>query len=168
VCHRVQLEVYLRACWGVCLRASWELTSEHTVKQAGSALSRAIGGVCHREQLGTYSQAGWECAMECNREGPWEHAWECTWQRTRRCTWEHTGSVTGSTLRAYLRSLVNHAGSVPTRAIGSVHSSKLGVCNRVQSGVYFSAFPGVCNEVHLAACIQVCCMQREYSMQCDV
>jgi len=40
---------------------------------------------------------------------------------------------------------------VPSRAIGSVQSSRLGVCNRVQSGVYFRAYLGVCNEVDLAA-----------------
>jgi len=57
---------------------------------------------------------------------------------------------------------------MPSRAIGSVQSSRLGVCNRVQSGVYFRAYLGACNEVHLAACFQVCCMQREYSMQHDV
>jgi len=69
---QVRLGVYLRACLGVCLRASWELT--------GSVQSSRLG-VCHRVQLGAslrawpgvylgaYSQAGWECAIECN----WEH-----------------------------------------------------------------------------------------------
>jgi hypothetical protein len=45
VYHRVQLGVYLRECSGVCLRASWELTWERTVKQAGSVPSSAIGRV---------------------------------------------------------------------------------------------------------------------------
>jgi len=36
------LRVYLRACSGVCLRASWELSWEHTVEQARSAPSSAI------------------------------------------------------------------------------------------------------------------------------
>jgi len=35
---------------------------------------------CHREQLGVYSQAGWECAIECNQECTWEHAMKCIWQ----------------------------------------------------------------------------------------
>ena len=61
----MQLGVYLKACSGVCLRAFSELTCEHTVKQAGSVPSSAIGrvlraylgtqssrlGVCHRVQL---------------------------------------------------------------------------------------------------------------------
>jgi hypothetical protein len=43
VCHRVQLGVYLRACSGVRLRASTELTWERIVKQVGSVPSSAIG-----------------------------------------------------------------------------------------------------------------------------
>jgi hypothetical protein len=41
----VQSGVYLRAFSGVCFRASWELTWERTVKQAGSVPSSAIGSV---------------------------------------------------------------------------------------------------------------------------
>jgi hypothetical protein len=33
---------------------------------------------------------------------------------------------------------------------GERKSSRLGVYNRVQSGVYFRAYLGACNEVHLA------------------
>jgi len=53
---------------------------------------------------------------------------------------------------------------VPSRAIGSVQSSRLGVCNRVQSGVYFRAYMGACNEVHLADCFQVGMQHDVYSM----
>ena len=27
-----------------------------------------------------YSQAGWECAIECNQECTWERAMQCIWQ----------------------------------------------------------------------------------------
>jgi hypothetical protein len=45
---------------GVYLEGSWELTWEHKSSRLG---------VRHREQLGAYSQAGWDCAIESN----WEH-----------------------------------------------------------------------------------------------
>jgi len=45
VCHRVQLEVYLRAFWGVCFRASWEHSWKHIDKQAQSVPSSAIWSV---------------------------------------------------------------------------------------------------------------------------
>jgi hypothetical protein len=61
----VQLRVYLKACSGVCLRVSCKFHWEHTVKQAGSVPSSVNGSVLSA-YLGTYSQAGWECAIECN------------------------------------------------------------------------------------------------------
>ena len=61
-----------------------------------------------------------------------------TWERTRRCTWERLESL-----------------------LGSVQSSRLEVCNPVQSGLYFGMYLGACNEVHLAAWFQVCYMQRD-------
>jgi len=94
--------VYLGLCSGVSLRASWELTWERTVKQAGSVSSSAIRSVL------------------C------EHARECTWERTRRCTWEGIRSVLGCILRAYLGAIVKQAGSVPSSAIGSVLDRMLG------------------------------------------
>jgi len=45
VYRRVQLEAYLRACLGVCLRASCELVWECTVKQAGCVASSASGSM---------------------------------------------------------------------------------------------------------------------------
>jgi hypothetical protein len=45
---------------------------------------------------------------------------------------------------------VKQAGSMLSSAIRSV-SSRLGVCNRVRSGVYFCAYLGAYNEVHLVA-----------------
>ena len=59
------------------MRASCELTWERTVEQAGSVPSSAIGSVSESvigsmlesilsAYLGAYSQAGWECAIECN------------------------------------------------------------------------------------------------------
>jgi len=39
VCHRVQLEVYLKACSGVSLRSFSELTWERILKQAGVVLA---------------------------------------------------------------------------------------------------------------------------------
>jgi len=65
---QARLGVHCKACSAVCLRASWELTWKYTVKQAGSVLSSAIGSVL-KAHFGMYSQAGWECAIECN----WEH-----------------------------------------------------------------------------------------------
>jgi len=113
------LRVYLGACSGVCLSASWE----HLESLFGSVQSSTVG-VCHRVQLGaslrawlgvylrTYSEvyfgASWELTWECtnkqacNWEHPWEYARECTWELTQRCTWEHTWSLLGSVLRAYL------------------------------------------------------------------
>ena len=52
MCHRVQLGVYLRACSGVRLRASTELTWERIVKQAASVPSSAIRSV-HESVLGS-------------------------------------------------------------------------------------------------------------------
>ena len=124
--HQVQLEVYLKVCSEVCSKASWELTCQCTVKQAGiipfSAIrsvlesmpgsvrenvlegeqGRILGvylgaslnptfdhrsswlGVRHRAQFGAYSQAGWNCAIECNQqftlEHSWVHAMPCIWQ----------------------------------------------------------------------------------------
>ena len=66
--------------------------------------------MCHREQLGAYSHAGWECAIESN--------WERTVKQAR--------SVQSSAIRSVLQSI-----------LGSVH------------------------EVHLAACFQLCSMQRD-------
>jgi len=44
-----------------------------------------------------------------------------------------------------------------------VTSSRLGVCNRVQLGVYFRAYTGAWNEAHPAACFQVRCIQHTKS-----
>jgi hypothetical protein len=68
----VQLGVYLRACLGVSLRESGELTWERIGMQAGSVPSSAIENVLQslpgsvlqsglRAYFGAYSQAGWEC-----------------------------------------------------------------------------------------------------------
>ena len=43
VCHRGQLGVYMKACFGVCMRASWKIVWESIVKQGGSGSSSAIG-----------------------------------------------------------------------------------------------------------------------------
>ena len=82
----------------------WELTWECTVKQAGSAIecnserivkqagnvpSSATGSILE-SLLGSVSQAGWKCVIECNWERPWEHGRECTWERTWWCPWERT------------------------------------------------------------------------------
>jgi len=66
------------------------LTWERIVKQAVSVPSSAIRSVL-RAYLGVYSQAGRECAIECN--------------------WERLEIL-----------------------LGSVHSSRPGVCHRVQLG----------------------------------
>ena len=71
------------------LRASYELTWERIVQQAGSVPSSAIGSILKgmlgsvlesvlRTYLGVYSSAGCECAIEWNWERPGEHAQECT------------------------------------------------------------------------------------------
>ena len=39
--------------------------------------------------------------------------------------------------------------------LGSVQSGRLGVCDRVQSVMYFRAYLGACNKSHLAAWFQV-------------
>jgi len=84
------------------LRAYWE----RTVKQAGSVPSSAIESVL-RADLGAYSQAGWECAIECNLErlesllgsvsqAGWvciiecnqECTSECIWERAMKCIWQ--------------------------------------------------------------------------------
>jgi hypothetical protein len=57
--------------------------------QAASVQSSAIGSVLEsvrgsviesvlRVDFVAYSQAGWECAIECNWERPEEHTRECT------------------------------------------------------------------------------------------
>ena len=113
MCHRVQLGVYLRACLRVWLRASWELTWEHIVKYAGSVSFSAIGSVLAsmlwtviesilRSYLGTYSHAGWECAIKSNWQHPVDHAQECTWEHTGSRAWERTWSARGRALSAYL------------------------------------------------------------------
>jgi hypothetical protein len=53
------------------------------------------------------------------------------------------GGVLGSVLAVYL--------GVSCELAWERKSSRLGVSNRVQSGVYFRAYLGACNEVHLAA-----------------
>jgi len=45
VCHREQLGASLRACLGVYLGASWELTGQRKSSRLGSLLSRANGSV---------------------------------------------------------------------------------------------------------------------------
>jgi len=59
--YRVKLGVYLRLCSGVCLRASWELVWDYTVKQAGNVSSSAIRSVpqsVRRSGLESFSRAG--------------------------------------------------------------------------------------------------------------
>ena len=67
----MQLGVYLRACSGACLTASWELVWERTVKQAGCVPSSAIKSVLESMPgsvlenvlgvyLGAYSECSWE------------------------------------------------------------------------------------------------------------
>ena len=99
--HPVQLGVYLRACSGVGLRASCELTWERRVKQARSVIKcdrecteSVLGSVLEsvfRAYLGAYRQAGWECAIESN------------WERTVK----QAGSVQSSTSGSLLSSLLN-------------------------------------------------------------
>jgi len=79
--------------------------------------------------LAAYSQAGWECVNECNRERTWEH------------TVKQAGSVQSSAIGSVLQSVQSsELGSVQLSVLGSllenVQSSRLGVCNRVQSGAY--------------------------------
>ena len=95
VCHQVQLGVYLRACSGVCLRATRRCTWER------------LGSL-----LGSVSQAGWECAIESN----WECAIESNWERIVK----QAGSVQSSAIRSVLQSL---DGSVQWSASGSLLSS---------------------------------------------
>jgi len=76
--HRVQLGVSLRACLGVYLRTYSEVYLE-------------VYSVCIcvlRAHLGVFSQAGWECVIECN--------WECSWERAQQCDWERLESLLGS------------------------------------------------------------------------
>jgi len=191
---QVRLGVYFKACSGVSLRASWELTWERTVKQAGSMASSAIGSVL-RAYLGTYSRAGWECAIECNWEchlkacsGVYLRAsWELTWERTVKQAGSMPSSAIGSVLRAYLGTysqggweyaiewncerLESLLGNVQPSRLGVCHrvqlrasweptweskSSRLGVYNRVQSGVYFRAYLGACKK----GIWQLCWMQH--------
>ena len=80
---------------GVYLGASCERTWEGIVKQAWSVSSSAIGNLLEsvlgsvlesvlKANLRTYSQAGWECAIECNpectSERTWKHALKSIWQ----------------------------------------------------------------------------------------
>jgi hypothetical protein len=69
-----------------------------------------------------------------------EHTWE---------PWERTAKQAGSVLSSVIRSV----------------SSRLGVCNRVRSGVYFCAYLGAYNEVHLAAWFQVVVCSVMYSIK---
>jgi len=75
VCPGVFLRMYLEVYWGVYLGPSGLLTWER------KAIRLAV---CHSEQLGPYSQPGWECAFECNlehtSEHTWKHAMQCIWQ----------------------------------------------------------------------------------------
>ena len=82
MCHWVHLGAFWRACSGVYLRTYTELylgvVREHTWEHMSNRL-----GVCHQEKLRTYSQAGWECAIECIQkitlDYTWEHALKCIW-----------------------------------------------------------------------------------------
>jgi len=65
-------------------------------------------GVCHREQLGANSQAGWECAIECNQVCTWERAMKCIWQLAFKfvvCSVMY--SIQRTTSHAYHSNLVN-------------------------------------------------------------
>jgi len=99
--------------------------------------SSAIESVL-RAYLGVYSQAGWEYAIECN--------WECL----------------ESLLRNVQSSRLGVRRCLQWRASGDLtwkhKSSRLGVYNRVQSGVYFRAYFGVCKKVHLAVVLTAACI----------
>jgi len=70
---------------------------------------------------------------------------------------------------AIARVLESMLGSVLENVLGGVlgsvtwerKSSRLGVYNRVQSGVYFRWYLGACNEAHVVVWVQVCSMQHD-------
>jgi len=78
------LENILSSVLGGVLGVYLEATSENTSERISSIL-----GVCHCEQLGVYSQAGWECAIKCNQKCTskctWDHPSKCIWQLALMC-----------------------------------------------------------------------------------
>ena len=72
-CHRVYLGASLRECQGVymrtCLEVSLGVCSECTWE-------------CLQSFLGTVSQAGLECKIECNQQCTSEH----NWKRAMKCS----------------------------------------------------------------------------------
>jgi len=99
--------------------------------------SSVIGSIL-RADVGTYSQAGWECVIEGNSE--------------------NLESLLGNVQPGRLG--VCH--QVQLKASWEVtwesKSSRLGVYNHLQSGVYFSAYLGLCKEVHLADLMNAACI----------
>jgi len=105
----VQLSMYFRVCLEVYLRISPELTLEHTLKQAGSVPSSAIGRVLESMPgsglqvysestcsvlwglLDNISQAGWECCHEeqlgIYSQTGWVCAIEWNQEYTSKRTW---------------------------------------------------------------------------------
>jgi len=85
---RMDSEVYFKAYLDCTSEASWELSCQHTVKQAGNMQSSAIGSVLDSmpgsilqnilggvlwSLHGVYLGASWKLTWE----GTWEHRWEC-------------------------------------------------------------------------------------------
>ena len=108
-CHRVQLGVYLRACLGVCLKASWELVWECTVKQAGSVPSStsesvlgSMPGSVLENVLGVY--LGASC--------------ELTW----RCIVKQAGSVSSSAIGSVLENVLESMLEIVLRAYLGAYS----------------------------------------------
>ena len=96
--------VYLEAGWGVCLRASWELTWERIVKPAGSVQWSAIQSVFENvfrnavesnlwAYLVMYCLPGREYMRECAQKSAWKcqespGAWnEVHWAVLLNATW---------------------------------------------------------------------------------
>ena len=85
--------------------------------------SSAIGSVLE-SMLGSAIESVLRAYLGAYSQVGWEGAIECNWERPsehgRECTWERLESL-----------------------LGSVQSSRLGVCHRVQLGVYLRACSGV-------------------------
>jgi len=62
--------------------------------------------------LGTYSQAGWECAIECNRELTWEHTVLQVRSVQLSAIGTYPRAYPGAYLRAYLRACLGASSEV--------------------------------------------------------
>jgi len=122
--HSSSLGVYGREQLQCPTVRAMECTWEHTWRLSWECTLSVLGSVL-REQMETYSQAGWEHVIECSWEFVIEWSWECTWERAQECACEHLESL-----------LV----SIQLSRVGVYHWEQLGAVVRACQGVYLGTY----------------------------